>query len=141
MLELINTAPQTVAVNDAVVYNDVYVKGGCAEYHRAGTGTITLMKAGRYKVAFSANVAVPATGAVADGIKLAIAQDGEPLIGTVMASTPSLVSTLNNVSTETYIDVPQCCGHACCSHITIENVGVQAADVENANFIAVRVNG
>lgn len=134
MIELINTAVQTVAVGQAVVYNAVAVHSGCAERHRQGSAQITLTKPGRYLVTFSGNIAVPTGGTVGE-ISLGIAQDGEILGGSVMRVTPAAVEEYFNVSTQHYVDTY--CG--CCVNIAVENTSDQPILVDNPNVVAVRV--
>ena len=134
MIELINTAVQTVADGQSVVYNAVAVHSGCAERHRQGSAQITLTKPGRYLVTFSGNIAVPTGGTVGE-ISLCISQDGETLGGSIMRVTPAAVEEYFNVSTQHYVDV--FCG--CCVNVSVENTSGQAIFVDNPNFAAVRV--
>lgn len=134
MIELINTAVQTVLVGQSVVYNAVAVHSGCAERHRQGSAQITLTKPGRYLVTFSGNIAIPTGGTVGE-ISLGISQDGEVLGGSLMRVTPAAVEEYFNVSTQHYVDV--FCG--CCVNVSVENTSDQPILVDNPNFTAVRV--
>lgn len=134
MIELINTAIQTVPAGQSVVYNSTAVKGGCAERHREGSAQITLTKAGRYLVAFSGNIAVP-TGETVGEISLAMTYDGEVLGGSTMRVTPAAVEEYGNVSTQHYVDVY--CG--CCVNVAIQNTSGIPVLVDNPNITAVRV--
>ena len=104
MIELINTAPQTVPIGQSVVYNSTAVKGGCAERHREGSAQIVLTKPGRYLVSFSGNIAVP-TGETVGEISLALTYDGEVLGGSTMRVTPAAV--------EEYFNSFWCAWHIC----------------------------
>ena len=137
MIELINTAAQAVAAGGTVLYNE-FIKSGCAEYHRPGSGTVRLVKPGRYLVTFSGNIAANTTP---EAVSVAITQDGEPMLSTTMTVTPAAVGDLFNVSSQTYVDVPVCCGHTCCVDVSVENISAQGVTVANPNFTAVRVNG
>lgn len=134
MIELINTAVQTVLAGQSVVYNTVAVHSGCAERHRQGSAQITLTKPGRYLVTFSGNIAIPTGGTVGE-ISLGISQDGEILGGSLMRVTPAAVEEFFNVSTQHYVDV--FCG--CCVNVSVQNTSDQAILVDNPNFTAVRV--
>ena len=109
MIELINTAVQTVEIGQSVVYNSTAVRGGCAERHREGSAQIILTKPGRYLVAFSGNIAVP-TGETVGEVSLGLTYDGEVLGGSLMRATPAAVEEYFNVSTQHYVDVYcNCC--------------------------------
>lgn len=136
MIELINAAVQTVAVNQSVVFTQTAVKGGCAERHRSGSAQVTLLKPGRYLVTFSGNVSVP-TGTVVGEVSLGIARDGEIITGTVMRATPAAVEEYFNVSAQTYVDVY--CN--CCENVSIQNAGTIPVQVDSPNITAVRVCG
>ena len=134
MIELINTAAQTVPIGQSVVYNSTAVRGGCAERHREGSAQIVLTKPGRYLVSFSGNIAVP-TGETVGEISLALTYDGEVLGGSTMRVTPAAVEEYFNVSTQHYVDV--FCN--CCVTVTVENTSTIPVLVESPNITAVRV--
>ncbi len=137
MIELINTAVQTVAVGQSVVYNVAAVRSKCAaERHRPGSAQVTLTQPGRYLVSFSGNIAVPDGGTVEE-ISLGIAQDGEVLGGSLMRVTPAAVEEYFNVSTQHYVDV--FCN--CCVSVSVQNTSAQPILVDNPNITAVRVCG
>lgn len=140
MAEYIANNVQLVDRNNNVIFTDTVVSGCCNIIHRAGSGIITLrgvtgQSCTRFKVIFSGNVALPSTSTAAtDPISLAIAIDGEPILSTTMISTPGAVSLYNNISTSTYIDVPNCC----CATIAVENTSSQSINIQNANIIISR---
>lgn len=134
MIELINTAVQTVPIGQSVVYNAVAARGGCAERHREGSAQVTLLKPGRYLVTFSGNIAVP-TGETVGEISLAMTYDGEVLGGSTMRVTPAAVEEYFNVSTQHYVDVY--CN--CCVNVAIQNTSGIPVLVDNPNITAVRV--
>lgn len=140
MIELTytGTTAQTVTAGQPILYNSVIVKSGCAEHHRTDSGMIKLIKPGRYLVTFGGNIAAVTT---AEEISVAIAQDGEAMNSTTMTVTPAAIGEYFNVSAQTYIDVPMCCGQTCCVDISVENINTQSITVLNPNFTAVRVNG
>ena len=135
MIELINTAVQTVPVGQSVVYNTAPVRSSCGrERHRAGSAFVTLLPPGRYLVTFSGNIAVP-TGETVGEISLGITQDGEVLGGSLMRVTPAAVEQYFNVSTQHYADVY--CN--CCVNVAIQNTSGIPVLVDNPNITAVRV--
>ena len=100
MIELINTAVQTVPVGQSVVYNAVAVRSTCGrERHREGSAFVTLLPPGRYLVTFSGNIAVP-TGETVGEISVGITQNSEVLGGSLMRVTPAAVEEYFNVSSQ-----------------------------------------
>lgn len=137
MIELINTAVQTVPAGQSVVYNTAAVRSSCGrERHRAGSAFITLLPPGRYLVTFSGNIAVPTGGTVGE-ISLAITQDGEVLGGSIMRATPAAVEEYFNVSTQHYVDT-YC---QCCVNVGVQNTSGIPILVDNPNITVVRVCG
>lgn len=137
MIELINTAVQTVAVGQSVVYNATAVRSTCGrERHREGSAFVTLLPPGRYLVTFSGNIAIP-TGSTVGEISLGITQDGEVLGGSIMRVTPAAVNNFFNVSTQHYVDT-YC---QCCVNVGVENTSTIPILVDNPNLTIVRVCG
>lgn len=140
-MELTANALQTVPTYQNVFFTDSAVPSrNCSIVHREGSGLVTLRGLttqcrARFKVTFGANIAIPAGGDTAVPVSLAIAINGEPVNSTIMTSTPAALSQFNNVFSAIYIDVPA----GCCSQISVENVGAQTVDVQNANLIVERV--
>lgn len=117
-----------------VPFNNV-MKSGTAERYVSGSNKIVLARPGRYLVTASANIAIPADGIAATPVQLAIAADGDAVVGTVMFSTPAGTSQFNNVSAQTYIDVYPCAPVT----VSLKNSGTAALEINNQNLIAVRV--
>ena len=136
MIELINTAVQTVPVGQSVVYNATAARGGGAERHRQGSAQVTLLKPGRYLVSFSGNIAVP-TGETVGEISLGLTYDGEVLVGSTMRVTPAAVEEYFNVSTQHYVDT-YC---QCCVNVGVQNTSDIPVLVDNPNITVVRVCG
>ena len=136
MIELINTAVQTVPIGQSVVYNTAAVRSSCGrERHRAGSAFINLMPPGRYLVTFSGNIAVPTGGTVGE-ISLGITQDGEVLGGSLMRVTPAAVEEYFNVSTQHYVST-----YGCCVTVGVLNTSGIPILVDNPNITVVRVCG
>ena len=138
-MEITANAIQTVASNQNVLFTETPVDGNCSILHREGSGLVTLRGIAqqcraRFKIFFSGNVAVPATG-TAGAISLAITINGEPVDSSSMISTPAAVSDFNNVASAVYVNVPQ----GCCITISVRNTSTQAIEVQNANLIIERV--
>lgn len=139
MAEYTETALQTVAVGQNVIFTETPVRGGKCINHREGSGLVTLRGItnqcrARYKVSFGANIAVP-TGGTAGEISLAIAISGEPIQSTTMIVTPAAAEQFFNVFSAIFVEAPA----GCCLTIAVENTSAQSISVQNANLIAERV--
>ncbi len=139
MAEYTNSALQTVAAGQNVIFTETPICPTKCVTHRDGSGIVRLRgltngqcKA-RFLVSFSGNIEIP-TGGTVEAISLAISVDGEPLQSTQMIVTPAAVENFFNVATQVYIDVP--CG--CCATVAVENTSTQAIAVQNPNLIAIR---
>ena len=140
--------PQNVAFGQNLLLADSIRCPRGYVLHRNGSGIITLRGAtqgcfARYRVSYSANIAVPTGGTVA-AIALALALDGEALSSTRRIVTPAAVEQYFNVACETDITVPK----GCCYTLAVENVdaGVggtlvdqQTISVANGNVVVTRV--
>lgn len=140
MAEYTASAVQTVAAGNNIIFTETPVSATRCIVHREGSGIITLrgLTSGqcraRFRVTFGGNIAVPADG-TAGAISVAIALSGEALPATVAIVTPSVVSEYNNVSTDTFVDVPS----GCCTTVSVKNTSGVDIDVQNANLIITRV--
>ena len=139
MAEFTASALQSVVANQNVIFTNEPICGGCSIIWRNGSGLVTLRGItkqcrARFKVTFSGNIAIPATGAVGP-ISLALAINGEQVPAGIMTSTPPALSQFNNISSSIFIDVP----NGCCSQVSIKNISTQAVDVQNANLLVERV--
>jgi hypothetical protein len=139
MIELINTAVQTVQPLQAVVYNEVvYRSRRCAEGYRGDGGLVKLIPPGNadsvYRVTFNGNIAVP-TGETVGEISVAIAADGEVLAGTTARITPAAVENYFNVALNTLVRVP--CG--CCTPVSVRNTSDIPILVDNPNIVVARI--
>lgn len=139
MIELVNIPEQTIAENTNVLFSSTAVKTGCAERHREGSGIITLLKPGVYRVTFNADIAIPTGGAVEE-ILVGLTLDGEPLAGSTATVTPAAVEEYFNVSTTSLLRVyGNCCGGgSCCVTTAVRNLSTQPILVRNANVVVTR---
>lgn len=118
MIELTNSAAQTVAPGAAVTFDTVLKHTGCSECynHRIPNSVKLTGQGGLYQVAFSGNV----SGTEADvSVQLAIAQGPVALPETVMESTPAVANLFNNISTSTYL-ANDCCDF---NRVAVVNTG------------------
>ena len=139
-MEITANAVQEVAAANNVIFTDTAVQGNSSMVHREGSGLVklrgltTCQQRARFKIFFSANIALP-TGGTAGPISLAISVDGESVATTTMTVTPAAVEEYFNVASSVYLNVPA----GCCSTIGVRNISGVAIDVQNANLIAERV--
>ena len=139
-MEITANAVQEVAAANNVIFTDTAVQGNSSIVHREGSGLVkvrgltTCQHRARFKIVFSANIALP-TGGTAGPISLAISVDGEPVATTTMTVTLAAVEEYFNVASSVYINVPS----GCCSTIGVKNVSEQTISVQNANLIVERV--
>lgn len=118
MIELSNTTAQTIAAGQALTFDTVVLRSGCAESHRTNSGIVTLRAdCAIYEVHFAANI----SGTAAGPVQLAIALDGEPLVETTLISTVGAAGDMNNVATATLVRT----GCGCCGRITVVNNGTE----------------
>lgn len=140
MAQYTNIPLQNVATGQNVLFaNTAICSNSCNIIHREGSGIVTLRggngKCARYKISFNGNIAVPTGGTATDPVSFAISVSGEALGETIMTETPGVVAQFNNVSATTFVTIP--CN--CCETISVENVGTQAVDIQNANLVIERV--
>lgn len=125
MIELTNTAAQTIQPGQAVSFNSVLLHTGCGECYRKNSNFVRLRPGAIYEVSFSGNIA----GTEANPVQLAIALGGSALPETVMVSSSVAANAFNNVSTGTFV------GNCCCDfdRITVVNTGTVPV-LLSANF-------
>ena len=80
-------------------------------------------------LSFGANIAVP-EGETVGPISVAIALDGNTLLGTEMEITPAAVEEFGNVSRCTPIGIWK----GCCQTVSVRNTSAVPIAVENANL-------
>lgn len=133
MIELSTTSAQTISPGQAITFDNVVLKTGCAESHRNGSSVLTLKaKCAVYEVHFAANV----SGTAAGPVQLSISLDGEPLTEATVISTVTTAADPNAVATATLVKTD--CG--CCSRLSIVNSGTSDVVVSaGANVFTKRV--
>ena len=122
MIELSNTAAQTIAPGQSLTFDTVLLKTGCAEAHRTNSGIVTLKaNCAVYEIHFAANISATAAGTA----QLAISLDGEPLIETTMINSISTAGDPDNAATATLVKT----GCGCCGKISVTNTGTTSVIV------------
>lgn len=134
MIDAVNVAPQTVAINGTVVFGSTRILTGCSARHEPGSGRFVLLKPGVYEIEFNANVSLP-TGATVGPIELAIVQDGEAVAGSTMIYTPAAVNTLGNISATILVRVYEC---GSTTTLSVRNNSASEINVQDANFVITR---
>lgn len=124
MIELSNTAAQTIAPGQSLTFDTVLLKTGCAEAHRSNSGIVTLKAdCAVYEIHFAANISATAAGTA----QLAISLDGEPLVETTMINTISTAGDPDNAATATLVKT----GCGCCGKISVTNTGTTSVIVSD----------
>ena len=126
MIVLSNSTEQTLSPGQSLTFDLTKLHTGCAECHRAGTGSVKLRCNGVYEVYFGGNIGGTASGLV----QLVIELGGDPLLETTMKSIVSAPGDFNSVSRGTY--VKNCCGDY--DRITVTNNG-NSTVVVDANAV------
>ena len=135
MIDAVNVATQTVAINGTVIFGSTRILTGCSARHEPGSGRFVLLKPGVYEVEFNANVSIP-TGGTVGPITLTIVQDGEAVAGSKMIFTPAAVDELGNVSATVLVRVYEQC---CCTSLSVRNdTPATTINVQDANFVITR---
>lgn len=131
MIELSNTAAQTIAPGQSLTFDTVLLKTGCAEAHRSNSGIVTLKAdCAVYEIHFAANISATAAGTA----QLAISLDGEPLIETTMINTISTAGDPDNAATATLVKT----GCGCCGKISVTNTGTTSVIVSANSALFVK---
>lgn len=129
MIVLSNTAEQTIAPGQAIIFDEVILRAGCCECHRRNTGSVKLRANGIYSVGFSGNIGGETA---ATAVQLSIDLGGSTLPETTMISVPVAIADRNNVSTETR--VRNCCGDY--DRVSVVNTGtVPVIVAANSSFV------
>lgn len=131
MIELSNTAAQTIAPGQSLTFDTVLLKTGCAEAHRNNSGIVTLKAdCAVYEIHFAANISATAAGTA----QLAISLDGEPLVETTMINTISTAGDPDNAATATLVKT----GCGCCGKISVTNTGATSVIVSASPALFVK---
>lgn len=126
--------PQTVALNNPVVFNDSIPCHKGRIYHDDGNGTFQLrgLNGGcncrcncttDYQVTFNGNIAVPEGGTVGP-IAVALTIGGEPIDSSRAILTPAAVDEYGNVTSTKIVKIPW----GCCPSLSVEYVNGSVDD-------------
>lgn len=125
MIVVSNTADVILTPGQALTFNNVVWKSGCAESFR-NIGTAVRAGQGVYDISFNGNVASAAASVPA---QLNIEVDGAPLPETTMISTPATAGIFNNVSAGTIVGNQSNCCNVNPGSISITVVNTGTGDI------------
>lgn len=131
MIELTNTTAQTLPPGQAITFDKVLMKTGCAECHRENTASVKLRSRGIYLVCFGGNIG--ATTATTP-VQLSIELGGDTLSNSTMISVSAAAEDLNAVSRT--VPVQNTCGDY--DRITVVNTGTTDALIGAGSSLFVR---
>lgn len=137
MIELTNTAIQTVEAGATAVFDATVFKSGCDVCHRCGSGLVQLeghgtrLNPAKYRVIMSGNIG----GGAGTQANVAIAVNGETLTETIRTATITAATDVFPFSAQTNVKE---CG-SCCDTISIKNVGTTPITLSNLSFIVGRI--
>lgn len=136
MIELTNTATQTVEPGASATFGTVVSQTGCDVCHRCGSGLVQLEGHGtrcnpaRYSVTVSGNVG----GGAGTQANVAVAVNGETLFETVRTATITAATDVFPFAAVTNVKE---CG-SCCDTVSIRNVGTTPITLSNLALIVRR---
>lgn len=149
MAEYLANLPQTVSLNEAVVFNASIPCNRGLVLHDDDSGVFILR--GRtcqcfatYQVTFNGNIAIPEGGTVGP-IAVAIMVNGEPRPTSRAQFTPAAAEEFGNVTCTAIVQVPQ----GCCFTVGVDYVNgnddptatpAPAITVQNANLVVSRIS-
>lgn len=143
-MEITANAIQKVISGENVQFTTTVVPGGCSIIHAEDSGLVTLrglpngQRRARFRVIFSGNLKADTDETIIGVtlLSLAIIRDGEVIPSSTMTTTVGDTTSIYNIGTELFIDVPI----GCCANIAVKNItsGIDV-DVANANLIVERV--
>lgn len=133
MINLGTVAAQVLAPGQSVLFDLTVLHTGCAEYHRNGSGAVSLVKPRAiYNVDFSADIGAAAAGTA----QLSLMVDGEATRDGAMTSVTAAAGDLNSVAKP---GVKVCVPNECCTKISVENTGTTTVTVANSLLSVNRV--
>lgn len=139
MLYTYSNTDQTVAVNGVVALGNNGVSTcGCIS-HSAGAGSVSLQRAGYYRITVNADAAN--TTATAGNITLQLYSNGTAYAGAEATQTSESTTDVANLSFTALIRVlPNCCaiGNNLPTTLTLVNTGI-AATISNVAMTVVRL--
>ena len=139
MAEYLYNEIQTVASNQAAVFNASIPCNKGNVFHEDGTGIFVLRGNtpncfARYQITYNGNLTV-AEGGTAGAVSIALAVNGETRQTSTATVTPAAVGDFFNVTSTAIITVPR----GCCFSVSLRNISTQAVELANSNLIINRI--
>lgn len=128
MILLTNSVSQTVEPGASVTFDTEVIKSGCGEFHRDGSGIVSLRLCGTYEASFSGNLG----GVAAGSVSLAVNVDGEP-VGQMDAVT----AAAGDLASVSYLTAVRNCADGA-GRITVTNNGAAAVTVTSPSLLVRR---
>ena len=126
MIVVSNNAAVVLTPGQALTFNNVIWKSGCAETFR-NAGSSVRVSEGVFEISFNGNVT---NADAATAVQLALAIDGSILPETTMISTPNAINALNNVAASTTIgNRGGCCCNANPGSVSVSVVNTGTTNV------------
>ena len=131
MIELSNTAAQTLSTGQSITFDSTLLKMGCGECHRTGSGSVRMAGRGVYEVHFSGNItgATPATA-----VQLSIQVGDETIAATTMTAVPAAANDYTTVSST--ILLSNCCMDY--GRVKVVNTGSASVTVDANSLFWIR---
>ena len=131
MIELSNTTAQTLTTGQAITFDKVLLKTGCAECHRTNTSSVKLCAKGTYVISFSGNIGAEAA---TTPVQLAIQLGGDTIVGSTMISETAASGDLNAVAKTVPVR------NSCCDYdrVTVVNTGTNSVSVGANSILFIR---
>lgn len=142
-MEITANASQAVTSGNNILFTNTTIQGNCSIIHREGSGLVTLRGTpngqyrARFRIYYSGNIKADSSETV-EGVTLlsaALSLNGEPIDTTTMIVTVGDTTSIYNINTCTYVDVPT----NCCATIAVRNISSITIDAINSNLIIERV--
>lgn len=126
MIILTNSTSLELGPGQSATFDTVVLHSGCAECHRAGSGSVALVARNAfYDIDAGGNL-----GATAPGVaNLTIFLNGSPMLETTMLSATAAAGDVNNVHCSTFVRTC-CCGNIS-ETVTVVNNGDTTVVLEN----------
>ncbi len=148
MAEYIEVAPQTVALNDALVFTASIPCTKGYVYHEDGTGNFTLRGVtnncfARYQLVWNGNVQIP-EGGTATPIGITLSVNGEARPSSLAIASPTIAESYTNLTSTCIVTVPR----GCCFNVAVRYVSgvtdgtttpTPAIEVANSNLTISRI--
>lgn len=148
MAEYIEISPQSVALNNALVFTASIPCTKGYVYHEDGTGNFTLRGVtnncfARYQLVWNGNVQIP-TGGTVTPIGISLSVNGETRPSSLAIASPTETEEYTNLTSTAIVTVPK----GCCFNVSVRYVSgvtdgtttpTPTIEVANSNLVISRI--